>query len=630
MTTRRCTALLLAGAALVPAAASAADTDASSADPLRDLSIEQLAQIQVRSVSKQAEPISAAPASVFVITGDDIARSAATSLPEALRLAPALEFQHLDARQYAISARGFNGYESANKLLVLVDGRSIYTTLHSGVVWELQSPLLEDIDQIEVVSGPGGTLYGPNAVNGVISIASKDAHDTLGWLVRGTAGAREQTLGLRYGFKFGQTGAIRFYADGYNRDDMPAGPAGNSDDRFKGWQAGFRADWGGGGDRFTLQGDVFGQTPDSFDHDDDHGRNLLARWTHDTGEASSVQVQAYYDDYRRRFTLVEDRLQTLDAEAQYNQSLGAHHIVLGAGLRTTHDLFDNDANAFVLDPESKRLWAANAFAQDRIALSGALDLIAGVKLEHSSFSGLAALPNLRLAFHPSDKILLWSAVSRAVRTPSRIDRELTFPTLVAAATGFQSEKLTAFEAGYRGQPSATTTLSVSVYYNLYDDIRTTEFQRGGGLPIQLMNGLAGRTYGIEAWLTQQLAPWWRASLGAATIGKHFHEKPGAIDLTNNRALGTDPGHQFTARSSMDLTKRLRFDVDARAVGGISGSPGVPSYVEAAARLGWQAAGALELYVAGENLLHRTHLESNDPNRAQRIARSVYAGARIRF
>lgn len=626
---RRHTAVLLAGAALAAAPAWAGDTDAPGVEALKDLSIEQLAQIQVRSVSKQPEPVSAAPASIFVITSDDILRSAATSLPEALRLAPALEFQHLDARQYAISARGFNGYESSNKLLVLVDGRSVYTPLHSGVIWELQSPLLEDINQIEVVSGPGGTLYGPNAVNGVINVTSKDARDTIGGLVRGTAGTREQTLALRYGAKLGGDGAIRFYADGYNRNDMPAGPAGNVDDRFKGWQGGFRADWGAGADQFTVQGDVFDQRPDSFDDDDDHGRNLLARWTHRTGDASSFQFQAYYDDYWRRITLTQDRLQTLDAETQYNLHMGAHALVFGAGLRTTRDLFINNLNPFVLVPDSERLWIGNVFGQDRIALAKSLDLIAGVKLEQSSFSGLEALPNFRLAFHPNDRNLIWAAVSRAVRTPSRIDRQLTFPGLLALAPNFQSEKLVAFEAGYRGQPSKTTTLSVSFYYNVYDDIRTTELQPGGTLPVQLMNNLAGDTYGVEAWLTQQLAPWWRISLGAATIGKHFHVKAGHADISNDRALGTDPGHQFSARSSMDLTKRLRFDVEARAVGGIPGTPPVPAYVEADARLGWQV-GPLELYVAGENLLHKTHLESNDPTRAQRIARSVYAGTRIRF
>ena len=626
---RSWTALLLAGATLAAVPARAADSDAPGVEALKDLSIEQLAQVQVRSVSKQAEPVSAAPASIYVITSDDILRSAATSLPEVLRLAPSLEFQHLDARQYAISARGFNGAESSNKLLVLIDGRSVYTPLHSGVLWELQSPLLEDIDQIEVVSGPGGTLYGPNAVNGVINVTSKDARDTIGGLIRGTAGSREQTLGLRYGAKLGANGAIRVYADGYNRNDMPAGPAGNVDDRFKGWQAGFRTDWGAGADQFTVQGDVFDQRPDSFDHDDDHGRNLLARWSHRAGADSSFQLQAYYDDYWRRITLTLDRLQTLDAEAQYNVRVGPHALVFGAGLRTTRDLFQNRLNPFVLVPESERLWIGNVFAQDRIVLGRSLDLIAGLKLEQSSFTGLEALPNVRLAYHPNGRNLLWAAVSRAVRTPSRIDRQLTFPGLLAQAPNFQSEKLVAFEAGYRGQPSRTTTLSISFYYNLYDAIRTTEFQPGGKLPIQLMNNLAGETYGIEAWLTQQLMPWWRISLGAATIGKHFHLKPGAVDLTNDRALGTDPGHQLNARSTMDLTRRLRFDVEARAVGGIPGTPPVPAYVETDARLGWDV-GPLELYVAGENLLHRTHLESNDPNRAQRIARSVYAGTRIRF
>jgi iron complex outermembrane receptor protein len=628
MMRERFKAFLLATIALGAAPARAADADRSSVESLRDLSIEQLAQIEVRSVSKQAEPISAAPASIFVITDEDIAHSAATSLPDVLRLAPALEFQHLDARQYAISARGFNGAESSNKLLVLVDGRSVYTTLHSGVFWELQSPLLEDLAQIEVVSGPGGTLYGPNAVNGVINIVTKDAHDTLGGLVRGTAGGREQTLAARYGFKLGTSGAMRFYADGYNREDMPAGPAGNANDRFKGWQAGFRADWGAGADAFTVQGDAFDQKIDPLNEDGDHGHNLLARWTRQTGGASSMQVQAYYDDYRRQFTQVTDALTTMDVEAQYNRRAGAHQLVLGGGLRTTHDLFVNNLNPFVLRPDSKRLWLGNVFAQERLALTGKLDLIAGLKLEHSSFSGLEVLPNLRFAWRPNDKNLLWTAVSRAVRTPSRIDRELQFLPIVIPATDFQSEKLIALEAGYRGQPSSRTTLSVSLYYNLYDDIRTTEAV--GPSVFQLRNNLAGQTYGVEAWLTQQLAPWWRMSLGATTVGKHFHLKHGVFDITNNRPLGTDPGHQFTARSSMELPGRLRLDVDGRAVGAISGAPGVPAYVEADARLGWQVAGPLELYVAGGNLLHRTHLESNDPNRAQRIARSVYAGTRLRF
>ncbi|MBV8685208.1 MAG: TonB-dependent receptor [Alphaproteobacteria bacterium] len=621
--------LIGTGACALLAAPAAGDEAAGSVRELSSLSIEELAQIEVRSASKEAEPISRAPTAIYVITGEDIARSAATSLPEALRLAPNLQVQRIDARQYAVTARGFNGAESSNKLLVLIDGRSVYSTLHSGVFWELHSPLLEDIDQVEVISGPGGTLYGPNAVNGVVNVTSRDARETLGGLARATAGEFEQTLALRYGAPLGKDGAVRVYADGFRRDDLPGGPAPDSDDAFKGWQAGFRGDWGAGKDHVTLQGDLFDTDTGGLSGDGDRGGNLLARWTHRTGADGALQVQAYYDDYRRRFILVDDSLQTFDAEAQINARAGDHHLVVGGGLRTTRDRFINNLNGFHLDPESRRLWVATAFAQDRFAVSPRLDLVAGVKLERSSFSGVELLPNLRLAWHPSERTLFWSAVSRAVRTPSRIDRQLVFLPLLAQATGFRSEKLVAFEAGYRGQPGPRTAVSVNLFYNRYDDIRTTEFAPGGVLPIRLMNDLKGDSYGIEAWATQQLAPWWRASLGVSTLHKSFRLKAGAVDLANRASLGADPDYQFVARSTMDLPHRLQLDLGARAVDDLNETH-VGGYVEADARLGWRAADGFELYVAGSSLLHRTHEESSDLGRGQRSRRSVYLGTRVRF
>ncbi|HEX8307250.1 MAG TPA: TonB-dependent receptor [Allosphingosinicella sp.] len=624
---------LAAGAALLgfpqPAFAQAPAEAPETVEDLRDLSIEQLAQIEVRSASKQAEPIGRAPTSIFVITGNDIVRSAATSLPEALRLAPNLQVQQLDARQFAITSRGFNGAESSIKLLVLIDGRSVYTTLHSGVFWELHSPLLEDVRQIEVISGPGGTLYGPNAVNGVVSVATRDSRETPGALVRGTAGPRERTLALRYGASLGDSGAFRVYAHGVDRENMPAGPAAvDNEDGITGWQAGFRADFGGKTDQVTVQGDVFDTDVDLLAGDGDRGHNLLARWTHRFGGDRSLQVQAYYDDYRRRFTLVEDSLETFDLEAQLNSKMGAHEIVLGGGIRTTRDEFINNLNGFHLEPQSRRLWILNAFAQDRIALSPKLDLVAGLKLERSTFSGVQVLPNLRLAWRPSDRSTLWGSVSRAVRTPSRIDRQLVFLPLLAQADNFESEKLIAFEAGYRGRPGSSTTLNVSLFYNLYDDIRTTEFT-GDPLPIRLQNGLEGRTYGVEAWLTHQLSGRWRASLGVAALDKDFHLKNGAVDLADRASLGADPSYQVIARSEIDLTDRLQLDLGMRGVDDLASS-GMGGYVEADARLAFRVTDSVELYAAGNNLLHKSHLESNDAGRAQRIERSVCLGTRLRF
>jgi iron complex outermembrane receptor protein len=527
-----------------------------------------------------------------------------------------------------VTSRGFNGIESSNKLLVLIDGRSVYTTLHSGVFWELHSPLLEDLEQIEVISGPGGTLYGPNAVNGVVSIATRDARETLGGLVRGTAGPLERTLGLRYGAGLGDGGAVRVYANGLDRENTPAGPAPDNPDGITGWQAGFRADLGGGADHFTLQGDIFATDVDLLPGDGDRGHNLLARWTHRFSDRNRLQVQAYYDDYRRRFTLVTDALETFDLEAQFNADLGSHDIVLGGGIRTTRDEFINNLNGFHLDPQSRRLWILNAFAQDRIALTGRLDLVAGLKLERSSFSGVQVLPNLRLAWRPSERATLWGAVSRAVRTPSRIDRQLVFLPLLAEATNFESEKLIAFEAGYRGQPGPRTALSVSLFYNLYDDIRTTEFT-GNPLPVRLQNSLAGRTYGAEAWLTQQFTGRWRASLGIATLDKDFRLKNGAVDLSSRASLGADPDFQVIARSQLDLTERLQLDFGLRGVDDL-GASGIGGYVEADARIAWRLSDLIELYAAGNNLLHKSHAESNDTTRAQRIRRSVYLGTRLRF
>lgn len=626
--TAPCAGTALIALAPAPALAETVSDSPQTIEDLRELSIEQLAQLEVRSASKQAEPISRAPTSIFVITGGEILRSPATSLPELLRQAPNLQVQRLDARQYAVTARGFNGAESSNKLLVRIDGRSVYTTLHSGVFWELHAPLLEDLEQIEVVSGPGGTLYGPNAVNGVVNVTSRDARDTLGGLIRATGGPSEQTLGARFGAKLGKSGAVRFYANGFNRDDLPAGPAADTDDGFSGWQAGFRADFGGGADHFTLQGDIFDTDVDSLPGDGDRGHNLLARWTHAFAGNRSLQVQAYYDDYRRRFVLTSDALETFDVEAQYNAAMGAHDIVVGGGVRTTRDGFTNNLNGFHLEPPSRRLWVMNAFGQDRIALSDKVDLVAGLKLERSSFSGVQFLPNFRLAWHPSDRILLWGAVSRAVRTPSRIDRQLVFLPLLAQATDFESEKLIAFEAGYRGQPDTSTTLSVTLFYNLYDDIRTTEFT-GNPLPVRLRNSLEGETYGVEAWLSRQLTGRWRASLGIATLHKDFRLRDGAVDLAGRDSLGADPDFQVVARSEADLTDRLQLSLGLRAMDDL-GTGGLGGYVEADARLAWRMSEAVELYAAGNNLLHDRHVESNDPDRAQSVRRSLYVGTRLRF
>ncbi|HET7317013.1 MAG TPA: TonB-dependent receptor [Sphingomicrobium sp.] len=620
------------GACLTCALSSPAAAEAiSDAQDLSKLSIEQLAQIPVRSASKAEEPLSTAPAALYVITGKEILNSGVNSLPDALRLAPNLWVQQVDASQYAISARGFNGIESGNKLLVLIDGRSVYAPLASTVYWNLHWPLLEDIKQIEVISGPGGTLYGPNAVNGVINVTSRDARDTLGTMVRATGGALEQTAAIRQGFSLGGSGAVRVYADWHNNDGLPPGTGADVDDDYSGWQGGFRSDFGENADHVTVQGDIFRTDADTFPGDGAKGQNLLARWSHVLNPNSSFEVQSYYDYFKRDFVLAEESVATLDTQAQLNLTRGAHNIVAGGGVRTTKDRFVNNLNPFKLVPESRRLWIYNLFLQDRLSLTPELDLIAGSKIERSSFTGWQVLPNARLAWHPDEQTLLWAAVSRAVRTPSRIDRELEAringQLILAQSPDFQSEELTAVEVGYRGQPTSTTTISVNGFLNFYDSLRTTEFVNGS---FQLLNNRAGRTYGIEAWGTAQLTPWWRLSLGGATLWKDLHLKEGHFDLSPRNVVGNDPNWQAKVESQFDIAPRLQLNLNGRAVGEIEQSPQIGSYVELGGRLAYQLTDKLELYLAGRNLLHQTHAENNDPNTGALAKRSVYGGIRVHF
>lgn len=600
------------------------------APDLANLSIEQLAQIQVRSASKTEEPLSSAPTALYVITNKDIVDSGATSLPEALRLAPNLQVQRIDASQYAISARGFNGLEAGNKVLALIDGRTIYTPLASSVFWNLHSPLLEDIQQIEVISGPGGTLFGPNAVNGVINITTKDASDTIGGMARVTAGALERNAGLRYGFPIGGSGAVRVYADYHDTEGFPAAPGRPEvDDDYRGWQAGMRSDFGNDGNHFTVQGDLFHSDLDTLPGDNLKGGNILARWKRTLGDSSSFQFQAYYDDFRRELLQTVDSVKTFDGQGQFNVDSGRHHIVAGAGARTTDDLFINDLNVFELVPDSKRLWVYNVFAQDRFSVTSKLDVIAGVKVEKSTFVGWQLLPNLRIAWQPNERNLLWAAVSRAVRTPSRIDRQLEAPGFLLQAPDFTSEKLVAVEAGYRGQPSRSTSFSISGFLNFYDDIRTTEFATDGTPPFQLKNGREGTTYGIEAWATVQVTPIWRLWLGGSTLWKDLRLKPGHIDLAPFNALGSDPNWQVTARSEFDLAPRLQLNLESRAVGHIDQAPELGSYVEVGGRLAYRLTDQLELYLSGSNLLHHKHQESNN-QAAQLPERSILVGTRVTF
>ena len=450
-------------------AAAGSQGDALSTSSLKTLSIEDLMNLEVTSVSKRGEPLSDAAAAVYVITREEIFNSGARSLPDILRLAPNLQVAQITSSSFAITARGFNG-PAASKLLVLIDGRTVYTPYHSGVSWDVQDVLPEDIDRIEVISGPGATLWGANAVNGVINITTRKAGETQDGSLRVGGGNLEQRGSAQYGGQADGAVAYRAYVDSFHYGDDLTATGTNARDAWQKSQGGFRVDWMPAGDLVTVQGDLYrGSEEEQLQSADEavSGHNLLTRWNHAFSEASSLQVQAYYDYSKTEIPNVGfDELNTYDLDVQHAFAWGSRQsIVWGGGVRTEDNNFPtvlSDTQVLLFRRRSARLDYSNAFLQDTLSLSRTLNLIVGAKYEHDAYTHGELLPNARLSWKVSDSNLLWAAVSRAVRAPSRIDRDLfeQLGSVVLLRGGdFQDERLTAYELGYRSQLSAKSSLS---------------------------------------------------------------------------------------------------------------------------------------------------------------------------
>ena len=587
---------------------------------LADLSIEELGNIQITSVSKHAERLSDAPAAIFVITGDDIRRSGATRLAEALRLAPNLEVARVSASSYAISARGFNN-TIANKLLVLIDGRTVYTPLFSGVFWDAQDVMLEDVERIEVISGPGATLWGANAVNGVINVITRRASDTQGAFAYGRAGDLERGYGARYGAMSG-TGAYRVYGrffDVFNTTRVNGATA--SDGWSKG-QVGFRSDWGTAANGLTLQGDAYRGSLDQAFGDDSSisGNNLLGRWNRDLAGWGQLQVQSYFEHTERDIPgTFAERLNIFDVEFQHGlREIGAHRLTWGGGYRHGDDRVSNSAVLAFL-PANRGLRWANVFAQDEIALEENLRLTLGTKFENNYYTGTEPLPSARLAWKPQPQRLIWSAVSRAVRAPSRIDRDFFItagPTQLNGGPDFESEVVKAFELGYRDQPLPEATYSVSLFHNIYDKLRSVEPAPGGG--VVLANKMEGTGDGLEAWGSYQAAKNWRLSAGASFLRQHLRPKPDSGD-PNVSAAGNDPAHQWLLRSSFDLPESTELDIRVRRIGALP-NPSVPAYIATDIRIAWRLQRGLELSVV---FIDSGHVEFGNVATASEISSGAY-------
>ena len=618
--------------AVAPAFANVA---ADAPEQLKKLSLEELLDVEVTSVSRRPEKLLQAASAIQVITAEDIRRSGATSLPEALRLATNLQVARIDSSQYAIAARGFNG-GSSNKLLVLIDGRVVYTTLTSTVLWEAQDVLLADIDRIEVISGPGGTLWGSNAVNGVINIITRDASATQGAYATAIGGTAESGAALRYGGTLSETTSYRVYAKRFERDSTVKS---NGDDALDSWyrtQAGFRFDWRQQSDALTVQGDVYEGSIDQAVNGDKviSGGNLLARWSKTLRNGSQLQIQTYYDRARRDIPgTLGQTVDTYDIDVQQLfRWRDSHTVVWGGGYRESRDTIANTALlAFV--PPRFALKLSNLFLSDSMRLSNRLKLTLGVKLEHNSYTAFEVQPDARLTWRLSEDALLWSSVSRAVRTPSRVDRDFVAPgtppyTLLVANPTFESETLIAYELGYRAQPLVNTYLSIAAFYNDYDRLRTVDRVGAGAFPIIITNNMEGSTYGVEVTATQQIYDWWRVSIGYSQLTEQLRFKAGSTDVTTQRG-GSDPAHQFSLRSNLYLPHNIDIDIALRSVTALP-SPNVPGYIAVDARFSYLLGKDLELSIAGFNLLDERHPEFGVSTTRSEIERSVYGKVTWRY
>jgi iron complex outermembrane recepter protein len=627
------TPVLLAIAALAAARTAAADPAVRA---LKELSVDQLLDLEVISVSKRSEPLAAAPASIYVITSEALRRSGATTLPEALRLAPNLQVARIDAAQYAISARGFNN-AIGNKLLVLVDGRTVYTPLFSGVFWDQQDVLLQDVERIEVISGPGATLWGANAVNGVINVITRAAQDTTGTLVVAGGGDAERGGAVRFGSAF-EDGAFRVYAR-YSELDATR-RAGNIslDDAWRRAQAGFRADWKRGADTFTLQGDA-------YDGEAEHrgfvgafeltaiavsGANLLGRWQRVLAGGSELRLQVYADHTERDDALFyRPTADIADLDFQHEIAGARHHVLWGGGYRYGRD--DIEAGfVTIFVPSSRSLSWGNLFVQDDIALRDSLSATVGVKLESNDYTGVEVLPSLRLAWQPAPGTLLWGSLSRAVRAPARYDRDVRFPGfppyLVVGGPDFKSEVANVIELGYRAQPASTLNFSLTAFAHLWDDIRS-----GTAIPVRIENKIEGEIVGLEAWAEYRPFASWLLSAGGTIMEDELRLERGSTDPVgvDNNTLRNDPDYVASLRSRFDLPAGVQLDVTLRHTARLP-APVVPAYTELDTRIAWQRGTRLELSLVGRNLLHGSHPEYGDAASRAAIERSFFGQIQWQF
>lgn len=645
------------------AAATSSSEDQTNA--LKQLSLEQLGNIEVTTVSKEPETVWKTSAAIYVITHDAIMRSGVTSLPEALRLAPGVEVARIDNDSWSIGIRGF-GSRLCRDILVIMDGRTVYTTLLAGTYWEVQNVVMEDIDRIEIIRGPGGTIWGPNAVNGVINIITKKANETQGASVSAGGGSVEQGFfSSRYGGKRGNLD-YRGYAMGFNR-----APQFHSDgDNFDHWRAlqgGFRMDWAQSPrDGYTLQGDIYDQRAGESEVSTTYappysqvvdraailsGGNVLGRWTRMTGDGENIELQAYYDRTNRYESNFADIRNTFDLD--YLQRLNLpwrERLTWGLGARFSHGYEPEVVSGLTFTPNRSTDRLLSAFLQDDIGLiNDKLSLSLGTKLLNTNYARFEMEPSARLLYTPTGTQSLWAAYTHAVRTPSAAEREFNlagyldttydgYPLFARfnANPNFRSEQLNGYELGYRRLLGKRLYLDTAAFYNHYSDLFGEEVTGSAYIeynpppthaliPAQFGNDFVGTTEGIEIAPEWDVTKYWRLGGSYSFLEMHIKKATTALEIEPVTDIqGASPQHQLFIDSGFNLPKAISVDLIYRYVSALPALQ-VPAYSTGDVSFGWKINSAFRLSVVGQNLLQPHHPEFNyDPGPLVQIKRSAYA------
>ena len=622
--------------ALVPVTGAASNTQPDQ-DTLKRLTLEELMRVDVSLTSRRAEPLDTTAAAVSVVTTSDIRRSGVTTLGDAVSLATGVHVARMNTGTWSISARGFNS-TTANKMLVMVDGRTVYSPLFSGTFWNAIDYVLEDVDRIEVIRGAGAALWGANAVNGIVNIVTRSAASTQGLHAQFGGGNEDLIAETRYGWTRGSS-AYRLYAKYAGRDSQVFSDGSDAGDRRDRGQAGFRLDRGdAGAASLLLKADAFFSKDSLPDrpHANFFTGDIQARVTKALSAASQLQIQGYVNHERRRVPLqLEHRLTTLDIDAQHTLTQSRHHLVWGTGARLNHDRI-TPSQVLSFDPAAKSYAVYNAFVQDEFALVPALvSIIPGVRMERNAFSGFEWQPGIRARMLLPEGQTLWGSVARAVRRPTRFDEDIraSLPNGLLVAQGnpdFESERLVAAEVGYRLQPLTYLSLDATVFHHSFDRLRSQEAPATGPpVPITVGNTLNGTSTGVEVAVIAQPAAWTRIQFGYVGQDVSITRDPDSRDVGGGITEANDPEHQLSLRGSVDVGQSIELDVRLRHVSTLP-DPRVPSYSELFARISWTPRPGITLALTGDDLLHDQHPEFNPTARGfEELERSVRATVTIR-